>query len=171
MVFWRELSAFDLASAGLIGLGLALAGAVLAAFGSIVAARNQLAAIPVLQGAAISMVYGAASTLLVALALGRDFAVDWTTAFAGAFVWITLATTAFGVTGYIALIGRLGPDRAAYIHVLVPVLALAVSTVFESYTWTPLAAFGIVLALGGILVVLKRSAEPGPATSERNRRW
>ena len=158
MVFWRELGAFDLASAGLIGLGLALAGAVLAAFGSIVAARNQFAAIPVLQGTAISMIYGAVSTLLVALALGRDFAVDWTPAFAGAFAWVTLATTAFGLTGYIALIGRLGPDRAAYVHVLVPVLALAVSTVFENYAWTPLAALGIVLALGGNLIVLKRSA-------------
>ena len=168
MVFWRELSAFDLASAGLIGLGLALAGAVLAAFGSIVAARNQLAAIPVVQGAGISMVYGAASTLLVALALGRDFAVDWTTALAGAFAWITLATTAFGVTGYIALIGRLGPDRAAYLHVLVPVLALAVSTVFEGYTWTALAALGIVLALGGNIVVLKQPAGPGPATMTRD---
>ena len=73
MVFWRELSAFDLASAGLIGLGLALAGAVLASFGSIAAARNQRAAIPVLQGAAISMAYGTVSTLVVALALGRDF--------------------------------------------------------------------------------------------------
>ncbi len=165
MVFWRELSAFDLASAGLVGLGLALAGAVLAAFGSIAAARNQLAAIPVLQGTAISMVYGTVSTLLVALALGRDFAVDWTPAFAGAFAWVTLATTAFGVTGYIALIGRLGPDRAAYVHVLVPVLALAVSTVFENYAWTPLAALGIVLALGGNLVVLRRPARPEPATA------
>ena len=171
MVFWRELSAFDLASAGLIGLGLALAGAVLASFGSIAAARNQRAAIPVLQGAAISMAYGTVSTLVVALALGRDFAVDWTPAFAGAFAWVTLATTAFGMTGYIALIGRLGPDRAAYVHVVVPVLALAVSTVFENYTWTPLAALGIVLALGGNIIVLRKPRGPEPATSERNRRW
>ena len=146
MVFWRDLSAFDPSSA------------VLASFGSIAAARNQRAAIPVLTGTAISMVYGAMSSLLVALALGRDFAMNWTPAFAGAFAWTTLATTVIGVTGYIALIGRLGPDRAAYAHVVVPVVALAVSTVFEGYVWTPLAAAGIVLALAGNILVLKRSA-------------
>jgi drug/metabolite transporter (DMT)-like permease len=167
MVFWRELSAFDPSSAGLVGLGFALAGAVLASFGSIASARNQHAGIPVLAGTAISMVYGAISSLVVALALGRDFAVAWTPAFAGAFVWMTLATTAFGVTGYIALIGRLGPDRAAYAHVVVPVVALAVSTVFEGYLWTPLAAAGIVLALGGNLLVLKKTGGPGRGRPQR----
>ena len=56
------------------------------------------------------------------------------------------------MTGYIALIGRLGPDRAAYAHVA----ALAVSTVFEGYQWTALAAAGIGLALGGNIIVLRR---------------
>ena len=78
MVFWRDISAFDPSSAGLAGLGLALAGAVLASFGSIAAARNQRAGIPVLAGTAISMVYGAASSFAVSLALGRDFAASWT---------------------------------------------------------------------------------------------
>ena len=156
MVFWRELSAFDASSAGFVGLAFALAGAVLASFGSIAAARNQRAGIPVLEGAAISMAYGTVTTVLVALALGRDFAMTWTPAFAGAFAWATLATTVFGVTGYIVLIGRLGPDRAAYAHVVVPVVALGVSTVFEGYVWTPLAAAGIVLALAGNFMVLNR---------------
>ena len=164
MVFWRELSAFDPSSAGLVGLGLALAGAVVASFGSIAAARNQLAGIPVLSGTAISMVYGTASSFLVALALGRDLAVVWTPAFLGAFAWVTLGTTVVGVTGYIALIGRLGPDRAAYAHVVVPVVSLAVSTVFEDYVWTPLAAAGIVLALGGNVIVLIRPTGRARAT-------
>ena len=168
MVFWPELSAFDPSSAGLVGLGLALAGAVVASFGSIAAARNQLAGIPVLSGTAISMVYGTASSFLVALALGRDLAVAWTPALVGAFAWTTLATTVVGVTGYIALIGRLGPDRAAYVHVVVPVVALAVSTVFEGYHWTPLVAAGIVLALGGNVIVLMRSAGRRPAAGFRN---
>jgi drug/metabolite transporter (DMT)-like permease len=158
LVFWRDLSAFDTSSTGLAGLGFAIIGAVFASFGSIASARNQRAGIPVLPGTAISMVYGSISSLLVALALGRDFAVAWTPAFAGAFVWTALATTAFGVTGYIALVGRMGPDRAAYAHVVVPVVSLAISTVFEGYTWTPLAAAGILLALGGNLLVLKGAA-------------
>ena len=69
------------------------------------------------------------------------------------------------VTFYIALIGRIGPDRAAYANVLVPIIALGVSTVFEDYQWTALAAADVVLALAGNVLVLARRpmAKPEPA--------
>jgi hypothetical protein len=40
--------------------------------------------------------------------------------------------------------------------VLFPIIALAVSTVFESYVWTPLAMLGVMLALTGNVLVLRR---------------
>ena len=44
--------------------------------------------------------------------------------------------------------------RAAYSSVLVPIIAMGLSTVFEHYRWSLLAAAGGVLALGGMLVAL-----------------
>ena len=160
MVFWRDLAGLDLSSAALAGLGFALAATVFASFGNIAAARNQGTGLPALETAGFAMAYGAVFSLMLALAFGRSFVWDWTVDFTVAFVWLVLASTVLGVTCYIALIGRIGPDRAASANVLVPSLALGVSTVFEGYQWTALAGAGVVLALAGNVIVLARRREP-----------
>ena len=57
-----------------------------------------------------------------------------------------------GFTAYLTLIGRIGPERAAYCTVLFPIVALAVSTVFEGYRWSLLAVVGLLLVVSGNLV-------------------
>ena len=57
---------------------------------------------------------------------------------------------------YLALLGRIGADRAAYTTVLSPVLALLVSTIVEDYRWTPLAFVGLALVAAGNVLVLRR---------------
>ena len=55
---------------------------------------------------------------------------------------------------YFALIRDWGPGKAAYNSVAVPVVAMALSTLFEGYQWTLLAAGGAVLAMIGLLIAL-----------------
>jgi drug/metabolite transporter (DMT)-like permease len=52
------------------------------------------------------------------------------------------------------MVGRLGPDKAAYASVLFPIVALTLSTLFEGYAWTPLALGGVALVLAGNALVL-----------------
>ena len=61
---------------------------------------------------------------------------------------------------YFRLIRDLGPGRAAYNGVVVPVVAMAISTVFEGYRWSSLAALGAVLALAGMVVALRGKHVP-----------
>lgn len=56
---------------------------------------------------------------------------------------------------YFTLVRKLGPGRAAYNGVVVPVIAMALSTVFEGYRWSALAVVGGVLALVGMVVALR----------------
>lgn len=56
---------------------------------------------------------------------------------------------------YFALIRDIGPGRAAYSGVLVPVVAMGLSTLFEDYRWTLLAASGGALAMAGLVVALR----------------
>lgn len=56
---------------------------------------------------------------------------------------------------YFQLIREIGPGRAAYNGVLVPVIAMGLSTVFEGYRWSWLAAGGGVLAMLGLVVALR----------------
>lgn len=56
---------------------------------------------------------------------------------------------------YFGLIRDIGPGRAAYNGVLVPVVAMGLSTLFEGYNWSGLAIAGSVLALLGMVVALR----------------
>ena len=49
-----------------------------------------------------------------------------------------------------------GPGRAAYNGVLIPVVAMALSTLFEGYRWTALAVGGALFVLAGLMVALSR---------------
>ena len=55
------------------------------------------------------------------------------------------------------LVGRIGPDRAAYSTVLFPIVALSASTLFEGYHWTGLAFCGLALVLAGNLLAFMPS--------------
>jgi drug/metabolite transporter (DMT)-like permease len=49
---------------------------------------------------------------------------------------------------------RVGPAKAGYVGVLVPVVALVVSSVLENFLWTGLTVAGIALAILGNVVAL-----------------
>ncbi|MDT0574608.1 EamA family transporter [Croceicoccus sp. F390] len=56
---------------------------------------------------------------------------------------------------YFNLIRLIGPGRAAYNGVAVPVVAMILSTLFEGYRWTTLAGGGAVLAMVGLVIALR----------------
>jgi len=61
---------------------------------------------------------------------------------------------------YFALIRELGPGRAAYNGAVVPVVAMALSTLFEDYRWSGLAIAGGALALLGMVIALRGREAP-----------
>jgi drug/metabolite transporter (DMT)-like permease len=52
------------------------------------------------------------------------------------------------------VVRKIGPGKAAYSSVLVPIIAMGFSTWIEDYRWTPVTIAGAVLALGGMLGAL-----------------
>ena len=64
---------------------------------------------------------------------------------------------AFGA--YLTLLGRIGLDRAAYVTVLFPVIALLLSTFFEDLSWGFFQLAGVLMILlGNAVVVTKKGA-------------
>jgi drug/metabolite transporter (DMT)-like permease len=160
ILFWRDLSAFT-ATRGLIGLVLALIGAYMASIGNVVGSRNAKNGIPVTQGNAYGMAYGGLLTLLIHFGSGGALSIDWSFGYLGPMLYLTIfgSVVAFGC--YMLLIGRIGAEYAAYVLLLVPVLALLLSTIFENYLWTVSGVLGLILVLIGNLVIL---AQPQTAT-------
>jgi len=168
LIFRREIAAFDLGTAGgALGLVLALAATLSASLGMMTSLGNHRRGLPVLQANAFGMAYGAALTLAIALARGAPLAFDTSPAYLASLLYLAVfgSIVAFGC--YLTLQTRIGPDRAAYANVLVPIVALALSTLFEGFTWTVSALAGVVLVLLGNLLVLTRRPHGGAGTTTR----
>ncbi len=56
------------------------------------------------------------------------------------------------------MIRAIGPARAAYSSVLIPVLAMTLSTIFEGYRWSLTAAAGAVLVMAGLVFAMRAKA-------------
>ncbi|MXP27165.1 EamA family transporter [Altererythrobacter indicus] len=61
---------------------------------------------------------------------------------------------------YFFLIREIGAGRAAYNGVIVPIVAMLLSTLFEGYAWSFLALLGAFLALFGMVVALRAKQVP-----------
>ena len=153
IVFWHDLSAFT-ATRGLIGLSMALVGAYLSSLGNVVGARNARTGVPVTQANAYGMAYGGLLTLAIHFGGGGELVMDWTASYLAPMLYLTVfgSVVAFGC--YMLLIGRIGAEYAAYVTLLMPIIALFLSTLFEDFLWTSSAAIGVAIVLIGNLFIL-----------------
>jgi len=158
IIFWPEVSTFDLERNGTVGLLLCIIGTVLASLGNMVSVNNQRRGLPVLQANAYGMSYGATFMAVTALVTGRSFDFDPSLIYTGSLLYLAIFGSVFGFGFYLTLLGRIGADRAAYATVLFPVIALGLSTVYESFQWSPGAFIGMLLVLGGNVLVLNPAA-------------
>jgi len=155
VLFWQDLVVFN-ATSGLIGLAFALTGAYLASVGNVVGSRNAKSGLPVTQANTFGMAYGGVLTLCIHFGFGGEWIMDWSPGYLGPMLYLTIfgSIAAFGC--YMLLIGRIGADYAAYVMLLVPVMALVLSTIFEGYHWEMKGVSGIVLVLMGNLIIISK---------------
>ena len=78
-------------------------------------------------------------------------------------LYLALAASVLTFSLYYPVIRRIGPAKAAYSSVLVPIIAMGFSTWLEDYRWTGLTIAGAVLALGGMAAALRRDRSGVPA--------
>jgi len=135
-----------------LGLAIAFLGTLCFSTGSLLSSRMQTMGLHPLVTNSWAMLIGA-SVLTVGSALaGYSFAIEPHMRYLGALAYLAIFGSVVGFTAYLMLVGRLGPERAAYCTVLFPIVALAASTVFEGYQWSALAMVGLVLVVAGNLV-------------------
>ena len=59
-----------------------------------------------------------------------------------------------GFGSYLTLLGKIGADKAAYVNILTPVVALTLSTLFENYFWSLQNSLGFILVVVGNFIIL-----------------
>jgi len=156
-IFWAEVSGVGDNADTWRGLWMCLLATWFASIGNIISARNQRNAIPVLQTNAWGMAYGAVIMAVYALIGGVPFNYDPAFGYSVSLLYLSVFGSILAFGCYLTLVGRIGADKAAYAAVLFPVIALALSTLFEDYQWTMRALFGFALVLLGNYIVLTRA--------------
>ncbi|HVS53136.1 MAG TPA: EamA family transporter [Opitutaceae bacterium] len=142
----------------LLGLAFASVSTVSASLGNIVAARNQRHGLPVIQANAFGMAYGALFVALYALGAGRAFSFVASPAYVGSLVYLALFGSVLAFGAYLTLVGRIGADRAGYTGAAIPIVAVALSTVFEGLRWHGATFCGVAFCLAGNVLVLRGKA-------------
>ncbi len=158
LVFWPEFSHLRADRNVALGALFTMAAVVLSVFSNMAAHRNHEAGHPVWQSMAWGMLYGALFTLAIALALGRPLGFEATPAYVLSLLYLAVFGSILAFGSFLTLMGRVGAARAGYIGVMVPIVALAVSSVFEGYRWEMLALVGVAISVAGNVIILRRQA-------------
>lgn len=139
----------------LIGLGLTFCGVVSASISNVLQVVPKVARFPTVTILSWSMLWGTAANGVFALALYGPPTIDPRPAYLGGVLYLGIIGSVVTFPLYFDLIRKIGPGKAAYTGVLIPVIAMLLSTIFEGYSWSVLAVAGAVLAIIGLLVAMK----------------
>ncbi|MCP4692213.1 MAG: DMT family transporter [Desulfobacterales bacterium] len=161
LIFWPEISAFSISDKGMYGLLIAFISLYLASLGNIASARNQKHGLPILQTNAFAMGYGVLLLIILSLVMGKTYTLPISFSYIVSMLYLTIFGTIIAFWFYLTLLGKIGADRAAYAIMVVPVVALGISTFFEGYQWSPQSIAGAALVLAGNLVLLKGRKKGG----------
>ncbi len=156
LVFYNDILTFAFTNENSIALILGLLAVLSASLGNIISARNQLNSLPVIQTNAFGMFYGGLSMFAVALFTNAEFNFDLSFPYVASLIYLILFGSIVAFSAYLKLLGNIGPDKSAYVTLVIPVIALILSTIFEDYQWSLLAAAGVILILGGNTLILQR---------------
>lgn len=138
------------------GSMLALLGALMASCGNMVSQAAQKRDLPVMQGNAWSMFYGAILTGTIAVAGGHEFNFDATFTYITSLLYLALFGSVVAFGAYLTLLGRIGAHKAGYATVMFPVVALMLSMAFEGLRLDLAIVTGTSLVLLGNLLVLRK---------------
>lgn len=150
----------------LIGLAFVLVAVLAASVSNVMQLMPAIRARPVAALLGWAMLYGALLDALFAWVFVGPPAVETRLGYWVGLVYLGLIASALAFWLYYGIIRRIGPAKAAYSSVLIPIVAMAISTMAEGYRWSALALAGGVLAIAGLVIALK--AGRAPAGLDRN---
>lgn len=138
----------------LAGIGFTLAGVLSASTANVMQATERARAMPMATLLGWGMLWGTLFDAGFAYAISGPPVIDMRPAYFAGIAYLGIMASALAFSLYFRIIREIGPAKAAYSSVLIPVIAMGFSTAFERYHWTLLAAAGAAVALIGLVVAL-----------------
>jgi drug/metabolite transporter (DMT)-like permease len=154
IIFNEEIFNFSFNNGTHIGLFLALLGTFCASTGNMVHQRNLNNNFPLIQTIAFSMLYGSLITLLITQLNNTELLFEFSFKYIASLAYLSVFGSIFAFIFYLKLLEKVGPGRAGYVGVVMPVIALLISTIFENLKWQIDLIIGLpILLIGAVLVI------------------
>lgn len=129
---------------------------LLASLGNVLSAYSQGKKIPLMQANAYSMMYGALVVFISGLAMGKKINFESSSSYLISLAYLAIFGSIIAFSSYLKIIGRIGPAKGSYALVLVPVIAMIFSTIFESYEWQESALAGMPILIMGNMIAMDK---------------
>ena len=156
VIFSNEISSADwsLESGVVKGFLWMLLATFFASIGMLLSGQFQARKMPLVQSNAFSMLYG--SLILVFYIAVSDLSFSFNTSYSYviSLVYLALIASVIGFGVYLKLVGNIGADKASYVNIFTPTIALLLSTLFENYEWSWVGLIGVLLIIIGNIIVL-----------------
>ena len=156
IIFSNEISSTDwsLESGVVKGFLWMLLATFFASIGMLLSGQFQARKMPLVQSNAFSMLYG--SLILVFYIAVSDVSFSFNTSYSYviSLVYLALIASVIGFGVYLKLVGNIGADKASYVNIFTPTIALLLSTLFENYEWSWVGLIGVLLIIIGNIIVL-----------------
>jgi drug/metabolite transporter (DMT)-like permease len=143
-----------------IGIGWTMLGLLGASVSNVYQARATVQKLPLFSLLAWSMLIGATFDVVIAFVMTGPPVIETRAGYWLGLAYLALAASVLCFSIYYPVVRKIGPGKAAYSSAIVPIIAMALSTAFEGFRWTPLAAAGASLAIGGMVLALWTRQRP-----------
>ncbi len=146
----------------LVGIGLTLLAVLSASVANVIQSSRRVTKWPLVSMLAWGMVYGTLANALFAIFVAGPPVVGGRVGYWVGLVYLGLFASALAFPLYFKVMRAVGAGKAAYSSLLVPIVAMAISTALEDYRWSTLAIAGGIIALAGMGIALLagRRADP-----------
>ena len=159
IIFGNELLNFKLEDKTHIGIILSFIATFWASTGNLIHQKNSKDKIPFIQSIAYGMLYGAIFTLIVAKLRGAEIIFDNSIPYIWSFLYLSIIGSVVAFYLYLKLLENIGSARAGYIGVIMPIIALIISTIFEGLQWTNNLIFGLPVLIFGCVLILNQKSK------------
>ena len=161
LLFLQDLQGHPLGAGAIAkGIALTLLGLLSASAANVIQAMDRIRAHSLPAMLAWGMTYGTIANASIAWIAFGPPVFDTRPLYLAGLAYLGIAASALVFSIYIPLVRRLGPGKAAYTSLVIPIIAMLLSSIFEGYRWTLAAICGGLLVLAGLFIALRPSARP-----------
>ena len=107
-----------------------------------------------------AMSYGLVFLYSYAFINGESFVIPTQKEYYLSLLYLSLFGSVLAFGAYMQLLRQIGSDKAAYVVLVYPIVALILSTLFEGYQWHAFAFVGVIIVLLGNAVAMEKIPLP-----------